>query len=158
MSAFARPLDEELTAISSTRVNALPSTVAERAAALRYRLDRVDEDRCDGYATDDSPEGLEAGTPVEVKSVRLTHNGGRTGRVGVHPGSHAKLAEADGVYVVALYAELEHEGRDRIVLLALEIVDADAIGARLSPTASGYQKVRWDLLIDAEVDRSRWSA
>lgn len=155
MSAFVSPLSEELREYRGTRVNALASAVGERAAALRYALERVDEQRCDGYATTDSP--LEAGTPVEVKSVRVSHAGGRTGRLGVHPGSHAALEDAGGYYAVVLYGEVDVDGR-RIVALAMDLVDAATVGRQLPRNPSGYAKVRWDVLLDpAAVDVARWS-
>lgn len=156
MSAFATPLDVEVDELRGTRVNALPSIVAERAAALRFALDRVDENVCDGYATAASP-GLDAGTPVEVKSVRVRHHDG-TGRIGVHPRTHAALADAGGVYVVVVYGQVQDGAATRIVGLALSIVEPETVGRFLVGDSDGYQKVRWDLLVDADVDRERWSA
>lgn len=155
MSAFAVDLDDELREVGRTRVNALPSTVGERAAALRYRLDRVDRNHCDGLTTPETP-GFAAGVPVEVKSVRVEHHDG-TGRLAVHPESHARLVDEGGVYVVVLYAEVEQRGR-RIVVLACEIVAPETVGRFIPADPSGYAKVRWDLLLDdVDVDRSRWS-
>lgn len=156
MTAFQAPLDAEVEEYRETRVNALPSLVGERAAAIRYDLDRVDENVCDGYATDESP--LEAGTPVEIKSVRVDHGGQRTGRVGIHTGSHEELLELEGVYAIVLYAEIDVDG-DRVVVLESELVGADDVDEWVSAGSCQYQKVRWDLLLDdSDVDRARWSA
>ena len=155
MSAFRVSLDDEVADLRETRVNALPSTVGERAAALRLRLDRVDEKKCDGYATTES--SLSTGTPVEVKSVRVTHHDG-LGRLAVHPESHAALAAADGVYAVVVYAEAEADGR-RIVVLDLAVVDAEEVGRWIRSESSSYQKVRWDRLgLGGSIEVERWSA
>jgi len=154
VSAFIQSLDDELRERGETRVNALASTVGERAAAVRYGLDRDDRDHCDGWTTEATP-GYAPGVPIEVKTVRVEHHDG-TGRLGIHPGSHKKLVAAGGDYAVVLYGEVDHEGDRRIVVLATEIVAATDVGRYLRPGASGYQKVRWDLLLDVKVDRSRW--
>lgn len=156
MSAFLFSLEEEVADLRRTRVNALPATVGERAAALRFGLERTDRNHCDGYTTEETP-GYEPGVPVETKSVRVHHQN-RTGRIGVHPDTHATLVEEGGDYAVVLYGEAVVDGERRIVVLALELVDAEEVGRHLRPGASGYQKVRWDALLDVDVDRERWSA
>lgn len=156
MSAFAVSLDEELGDVQATRVNSLASTIGERAAALRYRLERTDRNHCDAYATGETP-GFDAGHPLEVKSVRVEHHDG-IGRLGVHPATHDQLVDAGGDYVVVLYGEVDVAGTTRIVVLAIDVVAAETVGRYLRPDATGYQKVRWDLLLEADVDRARWSA
>lgn len=156
MSVFATSVDEEIQDLGGTRVNALPSTVGERAAALRYRLDRVDRNHCDAYTTAETP-GFEPGTAIEVKSVRVEHHDG-TGRLGVHPDTHARLVDEGGSYVVVLYGEIDVGGSTRIVVLAVDVVEAETIGRFVPASASGYAKVRWDHVLDVEVDRARWSA
>lgn len=155
MSAFRISLREELAA-NESRVNARASIVAERAAALRWRLDRVDENVCDGYTTEATP-GYEAGVPIEVKAVRIRHHDG-TGRLGVHVDSHEKLEEAGGSYAVVLYAEVDHGEDRRIVALAMDTFPAGEVGRFVKRDGAGeYQKVRWDLLFDPEaVDGWRW--
>lgn len=149
------PLQDELAEVASDRVNALPSVVAERYAALRYRLDRVNEVACDAYATAQTP-GLGAGTPVECKAVRVAH-ADQEGRFAVHPESHETLCEADGVYAVVVYAAVEVGGEDRIVVLESEIVDATEVGRWIRCSGEHYQRVRWSLVVDADVDEARWS-
>lgn len=148
-------LDQELSDRRGTRVNALPSTIGERVAALRYRLERVDLDHCDGFATEASP--LETGRPVETKAVRVTHNGGRTGRLSVLASSHDRLVDEGGIYVVVLYAERSVGGVDRIIALDVALVSTEEIGGYLRDVR-GYQKIRWDLLgVGDDVDVERWS-
>lgn len=157
MSAFPSTVDEEVRDRRHTRVNALASTVGERAAALRFRLERVDRDHCDAFTTAETP-GIEPDVPVEIKSVRVEHHDG-TGRIGVHPRTHDQLVDAGGIYAVVLYGEVSVGGVDRIVVLAVQFVEAAEVGRYLPPAATGYQKVRWDLLLDGvDVDRARWSA
>lgn len=99
---------------------------------------------------------LEPDTPVEVKGVRIEHHDG-TGRLGIKYSSHEALAEADGVYAIVLYAEPEVAGQRRILVLAIRLVEPSALEPHLRRECDGYQKVRWDHLIDAdEIDRERW--
>lgn len=151
------PLDQELRDHARTRVNALPSLVAERAAAVRWRLERVHETVCDGYTTEATP-GLDAGTPVETKAVRLTQNGGsRTGRVGIHYGTHKRLLEAGGWYAVVLYVEIVVDDGVKILVLAMDRMPAAVIDRYVTEDGGEYQKVRWDLLFDADaIDVDRW--
>lgn len=152
------PLGEELER-KRDRVHVLPSVVAERAAALRYRLDRVDEDLCDAYTTPETP-GFEPGVPFEVKSVRVLHHDG-IGRLGVRTSTHAELLEAEGWYVIAVYDELKHAGADRILALAIEAVPAYEVDRWITEGCSPYQKVRWNLVLNPDrhgVDLGRWDS
>lgn len=156
MSAFTQPLEAELERFRAVRVNALPSIVGERAAALRFRLERVDLDHCDGFTTTETP-GYAAGVPIEVKSVRVDHHDG-TGRVGIHPETHDRLVDEGGDYAIVVYGEREVDGARRIVVLDLDLVDVEIVDRYIPTSADGYQKVRWDLLLDdVDVDRARWS-
>lgn len=154
--AFETSLEEELAGVASDRVNAVPSVVAERFAALRYALDRVDEVVCDGYATAATPD-VPADTPVETKAVRVAHQC-REGRFSVHAASHAQLLEADGVYAIVVYGAVDVGGDERVLVLDSALVDA-AVVDREVPTDGrcDYQKVRWSLVLEADVDWRRWS-
>lgn len=147
-------LSDELEAVGDSRVNALPSIVGERCAALRYRLDRVNENHCDAYTTDDTP-GYPPDVPIEVKSVRVDHHD-MTGRIGVHPRTHWKLSQHGGDYCIVLYGEADVGGR-RIVVIDTCLVPGETVGRYLSGDSDGYQKVRWDNLLTTDVDRDRWS-
>lgn len=158
---FDVPLEAELDTHAETRVNALASVVAERASALRWSLRRVNEIACDAYTTVRTP-GFPPGVPIEIKAVRLTHNGGsRTGRLGIHVDSHTELVEQDGWYAVVLYVDVELTDGERAVLaLELDLVPAHVVDAHLpAEGSSDYQKVRWDLLLEAaaeDLDLARW--
>lgn len=156
-SSFAEPLDDELASVASERVHARPSVVGERYAALRWHLDRANEIHCDGYATAETP-GYDAGTPVETKAVRVEHHDG-VGRLNVHVDSHEQLREADGAYAVVVYVDVEHEGEQRILVLAAGLVDAVDVDPFVERGRCLYQKVAWPKLLEnADVDLARWSA
>lgn len=150
------PLPAEIETVAGERMYARESVVCERAAAYRYSLDRVNELTCDGYATDETP-GIDAGTPVETKAVRIEHHDG-PGRLNVHVDTHDDLAERDGYYAIVLYALIEHAGTNRIVVLALVLVEATEVGEHVDRSGSClYQKVYWRKVVDADVDVERWS-
>lgn len=145
----AVPLEEELADVED-RVNALPSVVVERGAALRWSLERVDLDKCDAFTTASTP-AFDPDVPIECKAVRVTHNGGaEIGRLGVHPGSHRALRDDRGWYAIALYREVDVDGDRAILVLEFDLVPAEEVGRWIRSDASDYQKVRWDLVLDVD--------
>lgn len=155
-SALDGGLQREIATVAKDRVNALPSVVGERYCALRYSLDRVNENVCDGYATDATPD-VPADTPVECKAVRLFH-ADQEGRFAVQLDSHDELLERGGVYAIAVYTPVEHAGEERILVLESALVDPAEVDRWITHGAADYQRVRWSLVLDAEIDVARWSA
>lgn len=142
------PLEEEIAALED-RVNARPSVVIERAAALRWSLERVDRNKCDAFTTAATP-AFDPDVPIECKAVRVTHNGSETGRIGIHPESHRALRADRGWYAIGLYVEVDVDGDRAILLVDLELVPAEEVGRWIRSNASEYQKVRWDLVLDLD--------
>lgn len=157
-SYLAAPLDEEISTLAKDRVNPRVSVVGERYSALRWRLDRVDEDLCDGYATEATP-GVEAGTPIETKAVKVQHTT-QEGRFSVRVSTHESLEEAGGLYSIDVYALVEVPGKDdpAIVVLANELVEPAEVGQYVKRDGGAEQLVRWSLVLEADVDDARWSA
>lgn len=156
-SVLAAPLDEEIRTLAKDRVNPRVSVVGERYSALRWRLDRVDEDLCDGYATEATP-GIEAGTPVETKAVRVQHTT-QEGRFSVRVSTHESLEEVGGLYSIVVYAPVEVDGKDdpALVVLANELVEPTEVGQYVKRDGGAEQLVRWSLVLEADVDDARWS-
>lgn len=150
---FQESLDEELNRVDE-RVHKFSSVVCERAAALRYKLDRVNKVMCDAFATDATP-GIPEGTPIEVKSCHYWHeNGdeyGAVGRIAINSySSHRELLDQDGWYAVVVYDWTENADGDAVIILAIDLVPAEEVNRFLTPNNGTHQKVRWDLLIDPE--------
>lgn len=128
---------------------------AEIAASLRFRLELVDENLCDAYATAETgviPEG----TPVEVKACCVWIGNGTyrgtdarmRGRFTFSP-THQQLVEAEGWYALVLYDTVDDpppdEGDERILVYRVALVSASTIDALLGSfeDTSNYPKLGW---------------
>lgn len=142
--------------------NGYPADVVERAAALRWRLDRVDEQHRDAVATADSPGAvLGPGDSVEVKACRpWIENGdefGTAGRFHINRSSHDALLEDDGVYAFGTYTLVD----SHVVISRLRLSPAAMVDGWLSERNAGaVVKLPWTVLfsrLPAPGDREGWS-
>jgi hypothetical protein len=134
------------------RLNGYAADWCERSAATRYRLERVDENVCDAYTTEDTPvRMLGAGVPVEVKgcarSIDNGHGRGMKGRFTFHVGTFEELVERGGEVALVVYEEVD----DSILIRRCGLVPASVVEDLLSPTGRSYTKLSWgDVYRDLE--------
>jgi hypothetical protein len=106
----------------------------ERAAAARYRLRPKEQYAYDGVAASDSPDPLEPGDWVEVKTCkRWVENGdeyGTAGRWYITESSHEKLLNAGGYYALIVY-DIVEDGGERMLIHAMRLVPAADLDAYL---------------------------
>lgn len=100
----------------------------ERAAAARFHLRPKEQYAYDGVARSTSPDPLEPGDWVEVKTCkRWVENGddwGTAGRWYITQSSHEKLLDANGYYALIVYDLVEHAGGDRMLIHGMRLISA----------------------------------
>jgi len=134
--------------VEDSRRNGHAADVVEQAAALRWALNRVDEDWRDAVATDDSPQTiLTSEQSVEVKACqRWIENGdeyGTHGRWHIHRGSHEELLDDSGQYALGVYDRVAVGGQDRILLLHLRCIPAAIVDDWLPDSGNVAAKIPW---------------
>jgi hypothetical protein len=123
----------------------------ERAAALRWSLDRQPESAvADAVATRGTP-GVREGRPVEVKAARCWVSNGdhRTrGRFALSRSTHRNLASQGGYYAALAYRLVgDGDGEPALLLVGADLVPATAATAAINAVESVPARVRWDRLV-----------
>lgn len=128
---------------------------SEKAAALRYRLQREDELHCDGYTTEETP-AFEAGIPFEIKATKRSVSNGsdagqRPGRWHLTLSSHERLLDASGYYVLIVYRTLElDDGGERMLIEEINLVSAEEIDPLIPDTGASVYRLSHARLASSE--------
>lgn len=103
---------------------------SERAASVRFSLEREERHAYDAVATQASPAPLTEGDVVEMKACKTwIENGddyGTTGRWHLTKSSHDKLDRLDGYYCLIVYSLIEIEGK-RVLIERIGIFTVNEI-------------------------------
>lgn len=131
------------------RVNGYAADWCERAAATRFCLERVDENVCDAYTTEETAVRLlDAGVPVEVKGCRVTIENGHgremKGRFTFHLGTFRELVDRGGEVALVVYDTVgDLEGNGHLVVRRCGLLPASALEPLVEDTGRNYAKVSW---------------